>query len=69
MLDQINNHAELERLLVDIDTPIRRMDDNLKNIHDDLQGGWLSEGTKHSLMAPSIQAHRGFAVAVARTIY
>lgn len=34
--DKINNHAELKRLLACIDVPLRRMNDDLKNIHDDL---------------------------------
>lgn len=34
--DQIHNHAELKYLLADIDAPLRRMDDNLKNIQDNL---------------------------------
>ena len=42
-LDQIHNYAELKRLLADIDAPLRRMDDNLKNIQDDLQGEWLTK--------------------------
>ena len=68
-LDQIYNHAELKCLLADIDAPLRRMDDNLKNIQDGLEGGLFTKGTKHSLTAPSIQAQRGFTVGVARTIY
>ena len=68
-LDQIYNYAELKYLLADIDAPLRRMDENLKDIQDDLQSEWSTKGTKHSLMAPSIQAHRYFTVDVARTIY
>ena len=37
-LDQIHNHVELKRLLADIDAPLRRMNDDLKNVQDDLQG-------------------------------
>ena len=67
--DQIHNYAELKRLLADIDEPLRRMDDNLKDIQDDLQGQWPIKGVNHSLTAPSIQAHRDITVDVARTIY
>ena len=63
-LDQIYNYAELKRLLADIDAPLRRMDENLKDIQDDLQSKRSTKGTKHSLMAPSIQAHRDFTVGV-----
>lgn len=54
-LDQIHNYAELKRLLADIDAPLRRMDDNLKNIQDDLQGEWLTkkQSTRSCLQHPS----------------
>ena len=68
-LDHIYNYAESKRLLAYIDAPLRRMDENLKDIQDDLQGEWSTKGTKHSLMAPSIQANRDFTLGVARTIY
>lgn len=64
-LDHIHNHAELKRLLEDINVPLRRMNDNLKNIQDDLQGEQFTNRTKHSLMVSSIQAHRDSTVAVA----
>jgi len=68
-LDHIYNYAESKRLLAYIDAPLRRMDENLKDIQDDLQGEWSTNGIKHLLMAPSIQAHRDFTVGVARTVY
>ena len=67
-LDQIYN-LESKRLLADIDAPLRRMDDNLKDIQDNLQGEWSTKEIKYSLMALSIRAHRDFTVDVARTIY
>ena len=45
-LDKIDNHAELKRLLACIDAPLRRMNDDLKNIHDDLQGGYFTKPVK-----------------------
>jgi hypothetical protein len=36
--DNIQNYAKLVDLLSRIDEPLRRMDDGLKNIHDELQG-------------------------------
>jgi hypothetical protein len=69
ILDQIHNYVELKRLLADIDAPLRRMDNNLKDIQDNLQGESSTMGINHSLMAPSIQAHRNFTVDVARTIH
>jgi hypothetical protein len=36
--DQLRHYAELKRLLADIDTPVRRMNDGLSMIQDDLQG-------------------------------
>ncbi|RYP43836.1 hypothetical protein DL768_009643 [Monosporascus sp. mg162] len=35
--DQIHKNTELKRLLADTDAPLRRMDDNLKSIQDDLE--------------------------------
>ncbi|KAJ4303119.1 hypothetical protein N0V90_002011 [Kalmusia sp. IMI 367209] len=47
--NNINNHIDLMHLLKDIDAPLRRMDDDLKNIHDNLKSSkrtkilqWLS---------------------------
>jgi hypothetical protein len=37
--DSIRENAELSRLLHDMDTPLRRMDDKLKNIEDSLECG------------------------------
>ncbi|KFA71872.1 hypothetical protein S40288_07723, partial [Stachybotrys chartarum IBT 40288] len=55
--DQLRHYAELKRLLADIDTPVRRMNDGLSMIQDDLQAskrikvlGWLSS-------QPYIQHH------------
>lgn len=69
LLDQIHNCAELKRLLADIDAPLRRMDNNLKDIQDNLQGEFSTQGINHSLMDHSIQAHGNFTVDVARTIH
>jgi len=59
----------LNRLLADIDEPLRRMDDNLKDVQDNLQGQWSVKGMNHPLTAHSIQAHRDITVDVARTIH
>jgi hypothetical protein len=59
-LDQIHNHAELMRLLADIDEPLRRMDDNLKDVQDNLQGQWSIKGNEslaHSPQHPSAQRY------------
>ncbi|KAF2235084.1 hypothetical protein EV356DRAFT_135445 [Viridothelium virens] len=56
--DKIDDHAQLVRLLGSIDAPLRRMNDDLTNLHDDLQAPkravilqWLSP-------EPYIQHHR-----------
>jgi hypothetical protein len=36
--DNIDNYAEVMDLLAHIDKPLRRMDNSLKNIHDNLRG-------------------------------
>ncbi|KAH8649711.1 hypothetical protein BGZ60DRAFT_569767 [Tricladium varicosporioides] len=56
--DQIHNRAELKRLLADVDTPLRRMDDNLKNIQDDLQASKRSEILQWVSPEPYIQHHK-----------
>lgn len=68
-LDQIHNHIESKHLLKDINVPLLRMDDNLRNIQDGIQGKWFSKGTNYSLMAPRTQAPRDFTMDVNRTIY
>ena len=41
-LDKIHDHAELKHLLESIDAPLRRMNDDLKSISDNLQGRKLT---------------------------
>jgi len=36
--DNLKNYAQLMDILARINEPLQRMDNNLKNIHDDLKG-------------------------------
>jgi hypothetical protein len=36
--DNTENYAKLVGILARIDMPLRRIDDSLNNVHDDLQG-------------------------------
>ena len=40
--DQVHNQEELQRLLENIDMPLRRVNNDLKNITDDLKSTQLS---------------------------
>ncbi|OCK86125.1 hypothetical protein K432DRAFT_341989, partial [Lepidopterella palustris CBS 459.81] len=55
--DQIHNYAELKRLLADIDAPVRRMNNDLKNIQDDLQASKRTEILLWVSPQPYIQHH------------
>lgn len=57
-IDKISDHAELVRLLASVDAPLRRMDDNLKNFHDNLQGKNFYKLVEFWLTICSIQARR-----------
>jgi hypothetical protein len=59
----------LTDLLTRIDAPLRRMDDNLKNICDDLQGELFCKSGKPRLTISSVEACGNRSVAFARTIY
>jgi hypothetical protein len=41
--DNTKNYAKLIDILAGIEKPLRRMDDSLNNIHDDLQGKEIYE--------------------------
>lgn len=56
--DKIDNHAELKRLLACINAPLRRMNDDLKNIHDDLQASKRADIVRWLSPEPYIQHHR-----------
>jgi len=47
--DHTTHHTKLVELLASIDEPLRRMDDGLKNIHDNLQGKQLYKLAKQRL--------------------
>ncbi|KAF2796410.1 hypothetical protein K505DRAFT_415804, partial [Melanomma pulvis-pyrius CBS 109.77] len=56
--DSVRNHKELIRLLTSMDEPLRRMDDNLKNIQDDLQASRRSEIVRWLSPEPYKQHHK-----------
>ena len=69
LTDKISNHEEVMHLLERIDTPLRRMDDGLKYIHDDLQGRYTNKSNEQLLNVYSIPTHGSFEVAFTRTIH
>ncbi|KAF2194673.1 hypothetical protein K469DRAFT_686660 [Zopfia rhizophila CBS 207.26] len=56
--DRVNDHAKLMHLLERINAPLRRMDDNLKNMHDYLQASRRAEIVRWLSPEPYIQHHK-----------
>ncbi|KAF2682392.1 hypothetical protein K458DRAFT_390882 [Lentithecium fluviatile CBS 122367] len=56
--DNAKNYVKLMDLLARIDEPLRRMDDGLKNIHDDLQASKRAEIVRWLSPEPYIQHHK-----------
>ncbi|KAF2733226.1 hypothetical protein EJ04DRAFT_553481 [Polyplosphaeria fusca] len=57
-LDNNENHAKLMDILARIDKPLRRMDDGLNNIHDDLQASKRMKIIQWLSPEPYIQHHK-----------
>ncbi|KAF2685391.1 hypothetical protein K458DRAFT_388272 [Lentithecium fluviatile CBS 122367] len=56
--DNAKNHVKSMDLLARIDEPLRRMDDGLKNIHDNLQASKRAEIVRWLSPEPYIQHHK-----------
>ncbi|KAF2204425.1 hypothetical protein GQ43DRAFT_493965, partial [Delitschia confertaspora ATCC 74209] len=54
---QIQNHSELKQRLANIDAPLRRMDDNLRDIHDDYQASKRAKILRWLSPEPYLQHH------------
>ena len=55
--DLLNDHAEMRRLLADIERPLQRMDDKLKDVQDQLQTSKRAEILTWMSPEPYIQHH------------
>ena len=42
-LDQIERHEELKHILELIDTPLKQLSEDLKDIQDNLEGEWFNQ--------------------------
>ncbi|OCL07799.1 hypothetical protein AOQ84DRAFT_389280 [Glonium stellatum] len=56
--ESVNNYTKLTDLLTRIDAPLRRMDNDLNNIHDDLQACRRAEIVRWLSPEPYIQHHK-----------
>ncbi|KAH7119554.1 hypothetical protein B0J11DRAFT_582082 [Dendryphion nanum] len=56
--ESINNHTALINLLTSMDAPLRRMDADLKNIHDNLQASKRAEIVRWLSPEPYMQHHK-----------
>jgi hypothetical protein len=60
---------EMKRLVENIDAPMRRMNDTLKNVQDNLEGRTIACNKVSYLMDFSVEARGNSALVIARTIY
>ena len=65
LTDRVHDHAELMGLLARIDAPLRRMNDDLKNIHDGLEGEYFNKATEQRIYVFSVETHENCPVAFA----